>query len=81
MQNTDVKAIMKLVAKYLPLYPVTANRMTAESLQIYARNLQDLSLDNIEKAMNDVIKKSKFFPTVAELREAAYGSNTGVKFY
>ncbi len=40
------------------------------SLVVYREGLRDLTLEQISRAALEAVKHSKFFPTVAELREA-----------
>ena len=44
-----------------------------ETIEVYARCLADLPDAVLEAAAKDCIARSRFFPTVAELREAAHG--------
>lgn len=45
-----------------------AQKPTAARVKLYARALSDLSIDELRSACLRVVKESKFFPTVAELR-------------
>ena len=44
-----------------------------DTIEVYARCLADMPDAVLEAAAKDCIARSRFFPTVAELREAAHG--------
>jgi len=56
-------------------YP--AFKTPAATIEVYARALNDLDFQLAEAAVLDAISKSKFFPTVAEIRETAARLVTG----
>lgn len=62
-------AIVKLLSPYTALFPNC--KLTGESLALYARSLDMYPLAVLQTAIEYVIRKSKFFPTVAELCETA----------
>lgn len=45
-----------------------ANALTAEQLSFYAIQLQDLNCESVSAAVNSLIHKSRFVPTIAEIR-------------
>lgn len=51
--------------------------LSAEKISMYAEYLGDLHIDTIERAVKNVIRNRKYpsFPTIAEIREAALGSD------
>ena len=52
------------------------NKAEAGTAAIYAATLQDLDSEALHAAVLECITKCKFFPTVAELREAAFSVST-----
>lgn len=50
--------------------------ISAARIEIYFAALGDLALDDIRRSATTHVRESKFFPKVAELREAAAGSVT-----
>lgn len=46
--------------------------LTKQTIAVYARVLQDVPDEVLEAAALDAVSRSKFFPTIAELRESAY---------
>ena len=61
--------IIKVLAPYLAAFP--QSRMDRSGLIIYARALKELSVAEINAAMLHLIRTMKFFPSVAEIFEAA----------
>lgn len=51
--------------------------LSAEKISMYAEFLGDLHIETIERAVKNIIRNRKFpsFPTIAEIREAALGSD------
>lgn len=67
---TDSKKIMQLLSAYMNAFP--SNKVAPETLLIYAAALSDLSLEQLRVALKSLLKKTNFFPSVAEIiREAA----------
>ena len=60
---------MKLLRQYLSAYPNAS--MADGAWAIYARALSSLSIEEINAAMLKLLRNSKFFPSVAEIFEAA----------
>lgn len=42
-----------------------------QTIEVYARDLSDVPLDVLRRAIKTCRTKAKFFPTIAEIREAA----------
>ena len=61
--------IAKVICQYIPMFQ--ACKLEKKSLAIYAKLLQDLPLENITMAFEILVTQTKFFPTVAEVREVA----------
>ena len=61
--------IIKVLAPYLAAFP--QSRMDRSGLIIYARALKELSVAEINAAMLHLMRTMKFFPSVAEIFEAA----------
>lgn len=61
--------VMKVVHEFTPMFQ--GCRLEAESLVTYSKLLQDLPLKNIRIAFEYLTTQTKFFPTVAEVREIA----------
>lgn len=64
--NEAAKVIATLTAAYPRM------EMSEETSKLYARFLQDLEYPKAQAAVVRLIANSKFFPTVAEIREAAF---------
>lgn len=63
MSKADaVRAVAKLIAAF------RAN-VKPETVEIYAEHLATVSPERLETAVRDLIDTSKFFPTVAEIRQ------------
>lgn len=62
---TQEARIIKLLTPYLMAYP--QNRMDENGLIVYAKALRSLSLEQIEAAMNKLLRTMRFFPSVAEI--------------
>ncbi len=61
--------IIKLLQRYFAAYP--NSQMDAGALAFYARALAPLSIETIDAAMMMLIRTSKFFPSIAEVFQAA----------
>ena len=61
--------IVKLLRQYMAAYPNM--NMADGAWAIYARALSPLSIGEINAAMLKLLRNSKYFPTVAEIFEAA----------
>ncbi len=63
----DVLKVLKLLGEVYPNY-----QLSGSAVAIYVRMLSDLPAELIEQAALDHISRSTFFPTIAELRSAAF---------
>lgn len=66
---SEQKEVAKLVCQFIPMFQ--GCKLEKESLCIYSKLLTDLPLKNIEVAFEMLTTQTKFFPTVAEIREIA----------
>jgi len=62
--------ILKVIKVLGDAYPTF--QLTKASIEVYVRMLSDLPSELLEKATLDHISRSTFFPTIAELRSAAF---------
>lgn len=69
MDNKHEAEIIMALTPYVVGFP--QSKMTAESLVIYAKALNSLSIAEINAAMLKLMRTCKFFPTVAEIFEEA----------
>ena len=69
----------KLLLRYKAAFSNT--ELTKEKLALYAELLQDIPMEKLEKAMIECAKTLKFFPSVAEIRNAFSDNDTGVNIY
>ena len=67
---TKEEAILRIIKPYASVFPNSA-KMQPEAWPIYARALSALSPEEISAAMLKLMRTSKFFPTIAEIFEAA----------
>jgi len=67
---SDATKITQALAILTAAYP--NNKITAETIRVYQITLQDIPGDVLEKAILHLTTTNKFFPTVAEIRDAAY---------
>lgn len=69
MDKVKEIAVIKVLAPYLMAFPMSkANEGT---LLIYARALEDLPIELIDASMQILLKTSKFWPSISDIREAA----------
>lgn len=54
------------------------NKITQETIRVYQIALSDIPSDVLEKAIIHITTTNKFFPTVAEIRDAAYLLMAGI---
>ena len=66
---TKQEDVICLIGSYIPMFQ--GCKLNQDSLAIYSKLLQDLPLKNIKVAFEMLTTQSKFFPTVAEIREIA----------
>jgi hypothetical protein len=58
--------LLSELARAFPRHPVTR-----ETLDVYLRELADLPVDVLERAVRELIRTSEWFPTVRAIRESA----------
>jgi hypothetical protein len=66
---TKQEDVIGLVGTYIPMFQ--GCKLEKDSLTIYSKLLTDLPLENIRTAFEMLTTQTKFFPTVAEVREIA----------
>jgi hypothetical protein len=66
----DNQKITQALAILTAAYP--NNKITGETIRVYQITLQDIPGDVLEKAILHLTTTNKFFPTIAEIRDAAY---------
>jgi hypothetical protein len=66
MQNTD---IFKILGILICAYP--NNKVEKQTLQLYAKMLEDLDISILDQAAKICMTTVKFFPSIAEIRAAA----------
>lgn len=59
-------AFASLMVRFAAAYPTSP--VGAATIKVYARALGDLPIERVEQAFLVVIRESKFFPTIAEIR-------------
>lgn len=64
---------LKLIVKLIKFYPNT--KIDKQGALLYLEMLNDIPLEIFEIAVNKIITKNNFFPTVAEIRKAAQEIN------
>lgn len=67
---TKEEAILRIIKPYSAVFPNSA-KMQPEAWPIYAQALSVLSLEEVSAAMLKLMDTCKFFPTIAEIKEAA----------
>lgn len=65
------KEIVNLIQFVMPNFPSMQEKDMKPTAILWHRTLSDLPYDVAEMAISKVLNTSKFFPTVAEIREAA----------
>ncbi|WP_337774344.1 hypothetical protein [Mitsuokella jalaludinii] len=81
MVQEDVSKVMKLLVTCRKAFP--SSKADAETLALYVKVLAPLSYAEIEAAVLRIMRTSRFFPTAAEIFEAAEkvkqaANNTGL---
>ena len=66
---TNKAVIAKLILKYKNAF--SNAELPPDKLKVYTELLQDIPMDNLEKAIIECAKTRRFFPTVSEIREEA----------
>lgn len=72
---TELEA-QKFMAALMAAYPVQTIKQ--ETIQVYTRMLMDLDHAAVQQAIPELISRCKFFPTIAEITEAAKSHATGL---
>jgi len=67
---TKEEAILRVIKPYASVFP-NSSKMQAEAWPIYARALSSLPVEAVSAAMAKLMQTAKFFPTIAEIFEAA----------
>lgn len=63
------KDVVNLICEYVPMFQ--GCKLEKNSLLTYSKLLLDLPIENLRKAFEILTTQTKFFPTVAEVREIA----------
>lgn len=66
MDKTDFGKLWTVLTSAYPTF-----QTPAATIEVYYRALADLPAEIVEAAILDAVSKSKFFPTIAEIRDAA----------
>lgn len=69
--------VVALLADFVEVYPGT--QISAKGLVKYSEVLEVYNLEDIERAMNSLLRKCKYFPTVAEICEEIHGKKKYTK--
>ena len=77
MTRSDFKAFGHLMARASVVFDAD---VSASKIDIYAQELQDLSLEDVSRAMQTCIRTQKWFPRIAEIRQAALPVETLTAF-
>lgn len=56
---------LRILAKYSEAYPAT--RLSKEGRLLYSEKLSKFSVEQLEKAMDALLEKCRYFPTIAEI--------------
>lgn len=72
MQPTEFMQLWTVLSAAYPSF-----KTPAATIEVYSRALSDLDYPLAEAAVLDAISKSRFFPTIAEIRETAARLVTG----
>lgn len=74
----DAKFIAGLIGVMSVAYPYYADKVNDKMIALYAKLLEDLPEEALKLAAEKCMTTGKFFPSVADLREAAAQIVTGV---
>lgn len=66
MKNSEAKLLVATLAAAFP-----RQEIPQESIEVYAADLADLDADLARRAIENARRGSRWFPTIAEIREAA----------
>ena len=69
--DREITSVIGVLTAGYPNY-----NMTPQTIKVYQRTLMDIPADVLENAVLHLITTSKFFPSVAEIREACFGIMT-----
>ncbi len=67
---TEPQTIVEILTVLAAAYP--RFELTSATVRIYEQTLSDIPVDGLKAATLDLIAESKWFPTVAEIRERAF---------
>ncbi len=75
MNRTDEKKFAVFMAMLGTAFE--RGELTTPKIQMYFEYLSDLDIQSVERATHEILRSRKFpsFPTIAEIREAALGSD------
>ena len=68
-ENPELAARVRLIAKMATAFPSMA--ISEETIDTYVRELFDVPMVFLQRAITQALETAKFFPTIAELREKA----------
>ena len=73
LSGTSAGGIARMIGGLATIYPAAriSDREAKVRLELYVELLSDIPQDALSAAMREVARVSRFFPTVAEIREAA----------
>lgn len=76
MGDISKEELITVITSYLDVFPQT--RLNDNGVKIYARVLaqQKISPERLERAMDFLITKCKYFPTIAEIVEHVHPKET-----
>lgn len=66
---SNVEDVVEMVCEFIPMFQ--GCKLEEQSLITYSKLLKDLPLENIRVAFEMLTTQTKYFPTVAEVREIA----------
>ncbi len=63
--------VIEILADFIEVYPGT--KISARGLAKYADCLVEYNVEDVEKAMYSLLRKSRYFPTIADICEEIRG--------
>ena len=80
MSPSEVTTLLaELVSAYSASNPNGAGRLSEDTRVTYVECLYDLDFEAAKVSVRDLIRHNKFFPTVAEIRDAVIQRRTGLE--